>query len=139
MVRDPDPGSPAASGLARCCLLEVGAVALALLLSGCGGSERQPVTGANDTGDGGTLGGPGGAVTGDAGGDPCAGVALPECPPPCSPAAFPDLCGEACAEEGAACSNELGDGMTCTGGTWQCFVHAPPGPGCHLVCRHPEG
>jgi len=120
-------------------LLCFGLGAVALLLGGCGGADHRPGPGTNETGTGGTGGGPGGSVTGDAGGNACVGLALPECPAACAATAFPDECGQTCDEEGAACGNDLGDGMRCIEGTWQCFVHAPLGPGCNLVCRRSEG
>lgn len=67
-------------------------------------------------------------------GDPCEGVDLPPCPPEC-PDQAPALCGQPCDMEGDACGNNIGDGMVCTGGTWQCSVHPPLGPGCNLVCK----
>lgn len=44
------------------------------------------------------------------------------------------LCGMACTAEGEVCSNEIGDGMSCAGGTWQCVVHPPLGEGCNRMC-----
>ena len=64
--------------------------------------------------------------------DPCAGVELPLCPPACEPGAM-ERCGQPCADA-AACGNDVGDGMTCEAGTWQCSVHAPLGMGCNRVC-----
>lgn len=68
-------------------------------------------------------------------GDPCDGVDLPECPPECTPEMFPGGCGEPCEPEGATCGNNIGDGMVCSGGLWQCSVHPPLGEGCNLVCK----
>src|SRR5262245_33011472 len=67
--------------------------------------------------------------------EPCADVDLPACPDAC-PANFMESCGEACADEGAECGNDIGDGMKCEGGTWSCSVHAPLGPGCNKVCEN---
>ncbi|MFO0631849.1 MAG: hypothetical protein U0168_03265 [Nannocystaceae bacterium] len=44
------------------------------------------------------------------------------------------LCGHPCPEGAAPCSNEIGDGMACSGGVWSCVVHPPLGPGCNEVC-----
>ncbi|MEZ4222903.1 MAG: hypothetical protein R3B13_18315 [Polyangiaceae bacterium] len=101
------------------------------------GSGGQGVGASGAAGSAGTAGAgaaPGGSGSGGAGGDPCAGLTLPDCPEQCAANAFAE-CGMPCANEGAACGNEIGDGMTCTGGTWQCTVHPPLGPGCNLVCR----
>jgi hypothetical protein len=61
------------------------------------------------------------------------------CPtlPPCDfcPGEFSALCGMPCAEVGSTCSNEIGDGMSCSGGTWQCVVHPPLGEGCNSICE----
>ena len=67
--------------------------------------------------------------------DPCEGIDLPACPPACDPNEFPALCGQPCADEGAACGNNIGDGMVCSGGQWGCAVHPPLGLGCNLVCK----
>lgn len=67
--------------------------------------------------------------------DPCAGIDLPACPGECPPDNFPDSCGMPCDVEGAACGNNIGDGMVCTGGIWACTVHPPLGEGCNLVCK----
>lgn len=69
-------------------------------------------------------------------GDPCAGVELPPCPPACEESQA-GRCGQPCAP-GAdlACGNNIGDGMQCVDGTWQCSVHAPLSPtGCNLTCK----
>jgi hypothetical protein len=68
-------------------------------------------------------------------GDPCEGVDLPACPPACDPETFPGGCGEPCEPEGAACGNNIGDGMQCVGGAWACTVHPPLGEGCNLICK----
>ncbi|HEX9189797.1 MAG TPA: hypothetical protein VGB87_22165 [Vicinamibacteria bacterium] len=47
-----------------------------------------------------------------------------ECPTACPPEAFA-RCGAPCPIEGESCANEIGDGMTCERGSWQCTVHAP--------------
>jgi hypothetical protein len=44
------------------------------------------------------------------------------------------LCGLPCDGEGQSCSNDIGDGMTCQDGVWECAVHPPLGMGCNLVC-----
>ena len=67
--------------------------------------------------------------------DPCKDVELPACPGECPPEQFPADCGAPCQDEGAACGNNIGDGMVCTGGTWGCVVHPPLGEGCNLVCK----
>ena len=67
--------------------------------------------------------------------DPCEGIDLPACPPACDPNEWPALCGQPCADEGAACGNNIGDGMVCSGGQWGCAVHPPLGLGCNLVCK----
>ncbi len=67
--------------------------------------------------------------------DPCAGIDLPACPGECPPDDFPSSCGMPCDVEGAACGNNIGDGMVCTGGVWGCTVHPPLGTGCNLVCK----
>ena len=67
--------------------------------------------------------------------DPCAGVDLPACPPECGEMEYPELCGLPCDTEGQTCGNNIGDGMTCSGGQWLCTVHPPLGPGCNLVCK----
>jgi hypothetical protein len=60
------------------------------------------------------------------------------CPtlPPCDfcPTEMPALCGSSCADEGATCSDEIGDGMSCSAGAWQCVVHPPLGEGCNAMC-----
>jgi hypothetical protein len=67
--------------------------------------------------------------------DACTGVELPACPPVCEDGAF-SRCGTACdAATDAACGNDIGDGMQCVGGSWQCTVHPPLGPGCNAICR----
>lgn len=66
---------------------------------------------------------------------PCADVELPPCPADCELGAF-ERCGSACdPATDAACGNEIGDGMECVGGSWQCTIHPPLGMGCNLVCR----
>lgn len=66
--------------------------------------------------------------------DPCADESLPDCPAPC-PDDWSSTCGEPCTVDGEACGNDIGDGRTCTGGAWQCSVHAPLEPGaCNQVC-----
>ena len=67
--------------------------------------------------------------------DPCKDVELPACPGECPPEQFPADCGAPCQDEGAACGNNIGDGMVCTGGAWACSVHPPLGEGCNLVCK----
>lgn len=67
--------------------------------------------------------------------DPCIGVELPPCPAECAPGSNPDDCGQPCEVEGETCGNNIGDGMTCSGGVWQCTVHPPQTPGCNLVCQ----
>jgi hypothetical protein len=69
-------------------------------------------------------------------GDPCAGMDLPLCD--LCPAARGTLCGAPCETPGQSCSNEIGDGMDCVDGTWQCAVHPPLGMGCNLVCSLAE-
>jgi hypothetical protein len=70
--------------------------------------------------------------------DPCEGQALPARPAEC-PSDYAQLCGKACSSEGAECGNEIGDGMQCASGTWQCSAHPPLGQGCNLVCRELPG
>jgi hypothetical protein len=65
-------------------------------------------------------------------GDPCAGLELPPCD--FCPSSMSILCGLPCGEPGQSCSNDIGDGMECVDGTWQCVVHPPLGEGCNLVC-----
>jgi len=103
-------------------------LAISGLLAGCSGSSGGGGGGAGGGGEGGS-GGAGGGIS-----DPCHGQELPECPEAC-PDDSASLCGQPCSEEGATCGNEIGDGMTCTGGTWGCVVHPPLGEGCNLVCR----
>ncbi|MFT5460193.1 MAG: hypothetical protein ACI9K2_006710 [Myxococcota bacterium] len=89
-------------------------VVLAALMLGCEEGGDKPV----DTSD--TAG-------------PCVGLDLPACPGEC-PDDWQIDCGEACSSEGQACGNNIGDGRTCTGGVWECSVHAPLDPdGCNLV------
>lgn len=55
------------------------------------------------------------------------------------PAESTQLCGTPCPSEGRSCSNEIGDGMSCEGGTWACIVHPPLGTGCNDVCALADG
>ncbi len=63
------------------------------------------------------------------------GQAEGACPGECPPEQFPADCGAPCQDEGAACGNNIGDGMVCSGGQWGCAVHPPLGLGCNLVCK----
>lgn len=70
-------------------------------------------------------------------GDPCAGIELPLCD--FCPDAMATLCGLPCDEPDLTCSNDIGDGMACADGAWQCSVHPPLGTGCNLVCVAQDG
>jgi hypothetical protein len=95
---------------------------IGLLLSAC--ASPSPSSGSTSS-----SGGPGSTTTDD-------------CPslPPCDfcPGDFPALCGLPCAEVSSTCSNEIGDGMSCSGGAWQCVVHPPLGDGCNSMCEAVE-
>lgn len=91
-------------------------------LAACGGAPAQ---------SGSTTPTPEPGPTGDA----CDGETLPACPPPCAEPAG-QRAGATCSTEGERCGNDIGDGCTCSGGTWQCTVHPPLKPvGCNKVCR----
>ena len=68
--------------------------------------------------------------------DPCADLALPDCPMEC-PEDFASTCGEECDSEGEECGNAIGDGRICQDGIWSCTVHAPLGGEgeCNRVCN----
>ena len=119
-------------------------LSILLVLAGCpaddGGSEdtgAATTTATTTSGD--STGGDSGSSDGasESGtGDPCAGVELPLCD--YCPAAMATLCGLPCEMEGQTCGNEIGDGMQCAGGQWECVVHPPLGEGCNEVCEAAE-
>lgn len=96
-----------------------------------GAATTTATTGSMDSGDS-TDGS--GSDSGTA--DPCADVELPLCD--FCPDSMATLCGLPCETEGQACSNDIGDGMQCAGGQWECAVHPPLGEGCNLVCEAAE-
>lgn len=79
-----------------------------------------------------------GSSSGESSSNSSDGGTTDACPalPPCDfcPAEMAALCGLPCADAGVTCSDEIGDGMACSGGAWQCVVHPPLGPGCNSMC-----
>ena len=118
---------------------------LVFFMAGCpaddGGSEdtgaatTTATTGSMDSGDS-TDGGSESSAGESGTADPCADVELPLCD--FCPDSMATLCGLPCESEGQACSNDIGDGMQCSGGQWECIVHPPLGEGCNLVCEAAE-
>jgi hypothetical protein len=68
----------------------------------------------------------------------CPDAELPPCPPPCEIDVERERpCGLDCAmdvDEGYACGDASGAGMTCEAGVWVCFEPPLPPEGCDIVC-----